>query len=158
MVIEKEYRLAFGSFIFYDNGILETILDDGIEVSGEMADEYLDLMRSIGPRLIGCLANRKNSYSFSFKASLKLAAADTVKFVAVVKYGGLPWPLKGSLSPKFYRMRFLIIMMMVWLGCRIKWPVTRKVVLERGGKLLFSHQPKTNISASKIQREKPAVG
>lgn len=102
----KNYRLDFGTFIHHDNGVLEAIVDEDIELSEEMVNEFFNLIKSIDPKLKACLINRKNQYSYSFKANFMLASSNLVDYVAVLKYGRLPWPLRGIFTPKIYRLGF----------------------------------------------------
>jgi len=102
----QNYRLKFGSFIHHDNGIFETIIDEDVELSEQMVQEFFDLILSIEPKLELCLINRKNNYSYSFKANMMLASSNIANHVAVVKYGKLPWPISKLLTPKFYRIGF----------------------------------------------------
>lgn len=102
----KSYRLNFGTFILHDNGVLEAIVDDNVEMTEEMVNEFFNLIKSIEPKLETCLINRKNKYSYSFKANLMLASSNLVNYVAVLKYGRLPWPIKDIFTPKIYRLGF----------------------------------------------------
>jgi len=102
----KTYQLHFGSFIHHDNGILELIVDKDIEISEAMVNELFDLIKNIEPKIEMCLVNRKNSYSYSFKANLMLASSNLARYVAVLKHGRLPWPINGLFTPKFYRLGF----------------------------------------------------
>ncbi|NOY66745.1 MAG: hypothetical protein GXP13_04965 [Gammaproteobacteria bacterium] len=101
----QEYKLKFARFI-YDDSILEIIIHADIEVTSSMVTEVFDLIKSIEPKISLILVNRINLYSYSFKANIMLATSKLADYVAVVKYGRLPWPLKGFLTPKFYRMAF----------------------------------------------------
>ena len=101
-----QYKLSFGVLFHHDNGVLETLIDNGIELTEEMVNEFFNVIRSIEPKVELCLVNRKNAYSYTFKANMMLASSDLVKYVAVLKHGRLPWPLKGIFSPKLYRLGF----------------------------------------------------
>ncbi len=102
----KEYHISIGTFLHHDNGVLEIIIDAGVDVTPEMTTEFFTAVRAIEPRVRACLVNRKNTYSYTFKANMMLASAKVVDFVAVVKYKKRPWPLSGLFSPKFYSMGF----------------------------------------------------
>ena len=102
----KSYNLNFCDFIHYDNGILELVVHENMEVTGVMAQQILDTIASIEPKVVLALINRKNEYSLTFKANLLFAASKLVEYLAVVKYRKKKWPLKGALYPKFYHLAF----------------------------------------------------
>ena len=102
----NSYNLDFCDFIHHDNGILELVVHEGMEVSGVMAQQTLDRIASIKPKVVLVLVNRKNKYSLSFKANLLFAASKLVEYLAVVNYGKKKWPMKGAFYPKFYRLAF----------------------------------------------------
>ena len=43
----KEYALDFCNLIHHDNGILEIIVDEGVEITGDMAHQFLDRIAAI---------------------------------------------------------------------------------------------------------------
>ena len=102
----KQYSLDFCDFVHHDNGILEIIVHEGVEITGEMAREFLDAISNMQPKVVAALVNRKNDYSYTFTANIILAKTNLVKYLAVVKYGKLKWPLNGAFSPKIYRIAF----------------------------------------------------
>lgn len=102
----KKLQIDFCDFIYHDDGILEVIVKPDIEIDSVMAKEYLNFLESIEPTPSQFLVNRINKYSYTFKASLLLASAKVPQNVAVVKYGRLPWPLKGLFTPTLYRLAF----------------------------------------------------
>lgn len=102
----EEYRLDFASFIYHDNGVFELIVDEGTKIEEQHVNQLFELIKSIEPKPENFLVNRKNSYSISFKASIMLSRTKLAKNLAIIKYGKLPWPLKGFFSPKFYHMAF----------------------------------------------------
>ena len=118
----KEYHLDFVDFYHHDNGILEVVVHKGIEITAEKAHQFLDAIAAIEPKVSCALVNRKNPYSYTFKANLILAASKTVENVAIVKYSRLKWPLKGIMFPKFYHMAFFdnYTEAMEWLGTKLK--------------------------------------
>ena len=98
--------MDFLDFIHHDNGILEVIAHQDIEINEAMALEFLNFVENIQPKVSKALVNRINKYSYTFKATMILAKANVVQDVAVVKYGRLPWPLKGIATPKLYHLAF----------------------------------------------------
>ena len=102
----KKYSIDFCDFFHHDDGILEVIVHESIEISESMAQEFFDFIESIQPKVTKYLINRINKYSYTFKASIMLATTKIPADVAVVKYNRLPWPLKGVFTPKFYHLAF----------------------------------------------------
>ena len=98
--------MDFLDFIHHDNGILEVIFHQDVELNESMTLEFLNHIESIQPKVSKLLVNRKNKYSYTFKATMMLAKTNIVQDVAVVKYGRLPWPLKGIATPKLYHLAF----------------------------------------------------
>lgn len=101
----QEYKLKFARFIC-DDSIPEIIIHADIEVTSSMVTEIFDLIKSIEPKISLIPVNRINLYSYSFKANIMLVTSKLADYVAVVNYGRLPWPLKGFLAPRFYRLAF----------------------------------------------------
>lgn len=102
----EEHRLDFGTFILHDNGILETVIDDGVELNEEKIKLFFSLIEELRPQPKLCLVNRKHKYSYTFKANMLLATSKLVDKVAIVKYGRMPWPLKGLFNPNLYSLAF----------------------------------------------------
>ena len=102
----KKYNIDFCDFIHHDDGILEIIVHKNIEINETMTKEFFSFIESIEPKVTKFLVNRINKYSYTFKANLMLAKSKLAKDVAVVKYGRLPWPLKGFFTPKLYHLAF----------------------------------------------------
>jgi len=117
----KQYSLDFCDFFHHDNGILEIVAHEGIEVTADMAHEFLDTVNSIEPKVVAALVNRKNNYSYTFAADIIFAKSKVVKYLAIVKYGKFPWPLKGTFFPKFYSLAFFdnVDEAMKWLLLKI---------------------------------------
>ena len=102
----KKYNLYFCDFIYHDDDIMEVIVHNNVEINESMAQEYFDFLKTIEPKPSKFLVNRINKYSYTFKANLKLATSKIPEDVAVVKYGRLPWPIKGFFTPKLYHLAF----------------------------------------------------
>ena len=102
----QEHRLDFGSFIVHDNGILETVVDEGVELNEDNVKAFFNLIEELKPQPRLCMVNRMHQYSYTFKANMLLASSKLMDKVAVVKYGRVPWPLKGLFNPKIYRIAF----------------------------------------------------
>jgi len=102
----QEYSLEFCDFIYHDNGILEVIVKEGVEITAESAHQFLHAIEQMQPKVTAALVNRKHPYSYTFQANLILAGSKVVEDVAVVKYTKMSWPLKGVFFPKFYHLAF----------------------------------------------------
>jgi len=102
----KQYSLDFCDFVHHENGVLEVIVHEGVEITSDMAHEFLGAIDNIEPKVVAALVNRKNNYSYTFSANFILAKANSVKYLAIVNYRKLMWPLKGAFFPKKYRIAF----------------------------------------------------
>ena len=102
----KEYSLDFCNIIHHDNGILEVVVNDGVEVTAEMARQFVGKAVDIKPEVTAILVNRKYDYSYTFKANIILASSKNIECLAVVKYKKMGWPLKSFFFPKFYKLAF----------------------------------------------------
>ena len=81
----EHVRLSFADLYFLDDRIAETIVDEGINITVEMYGELLEAFGQHTPKPTKLLANRKNSYSFSFQAMQFANSAVTLEAVAVVE-------------------------------------------------------------------------
>lgn len=75
------------------------------------------MIESLAPRSLGLLANRENSYSFSFTALQKISSVNVVKYVAEVNYGEWPMQKVGNvLCPEFMKLLSLGMVSRVGIG------------------------------------------
>lgn len=104
------HQLSFAWVHMLENGIVETIVNEGVEISRPMLEEWAVFLRSHAPAAPLMLINKKHSYSYSFAAQLKVGELNFVRAVAVVnssKFSNLasqsvlavlpfgpPWPVK----------------------------------------------------------------
>ena len=100
--MNKEIRLDFGTFVVLEEGIMESVADEGLDISVEQVDEMIALYRE--HKIDYVLANRKNSYSFSFAASVKIATSKGVKAVAILKHRPQTPMLDKLLSPRHFKV------------------------------------------------------
>lgn len=85
----QEHQITLGKLIEHGDGLVELIADEGINVSAEMVQELFDLFRQIAPTPQFVMANRKNSYSISFRAQKLLSSYPEAKAVAVLTHSRL---------------------------------------------------------------------
>ena len=80
----KSYKLAFGTIIVINNNLAEVIVDEGVEMTEALVNEYHNflLQNLVAPFLL--LINRKYSYSYTFKAQRLIGKLKEIKAIAVV--------------------------------------------------------------------------
>ena len=99
-----EYRLRIGRFTNLGNGIIESVVDQGVEVDVSDIQELITLLGTLQPRPRALLADRRNSYSFTFAALQFASSSDALEAVAEVNYGHRPLQIVGNLlMPKFFK-------------------------------------------------------
>jgi hypothetical protein len=82
-----KYTLSFCTIFHRDDGIAVIEINEGVEVSAEMAREVSDLAaRVIRGAPFALLSDRKNSYSLSFEAMSTLANIPNLAALAIVIY------------------------------------------------------------------------
>ena len=80
------YELSFARIIILQDDIAEVIINDGVEMDEQMVDEYHDFLIDHLVAPFSMLVNKINSYSYDFKAQMKLATIDQINAMAVVVY------------------------------------------------------------------------
>lgn len=98
-------RLSFADLYFLGDGIAEVIADEGINVSVEMYEELLEAFGAHTPKPTKLLANRKNSYSFSFQAMQFANNSNAIEAVAVLERSSISRLVSRFAKPKHYRMK-----------------------------------------------------
>lgn len=81
-----KHRSSFAYFNIISESIVEVIIDDGIEMTLEMVEEYHDFIVKHMPGEFGLLVNRLNHYSYSYEAQLSVSSSDKMKAIAFVYY------------------------------------------------------------------------
>ena len=86
MLSTSSYALSFATVKFLRPNLIEIVVNDGVEITVAMLDEWVDFMlrRGEGPYYV--LVNKVNGYSYSFDAQMHLSSIDCVKAAAVVTY------------------------------------------------------------------------
>mgnify|MGYP000339053195 CR=1 FL=1 len=62
----------------------EVIVDEGIEINEALVNEFHDFLLQKLAAPFSLLINRKNSYSYTFKAQMAIGKLDEIKAMAVV--------------------------------------------------------------------------
>lgn len=102
----KEFRLSFGHFYLLDNQILEAVIDDGIDVTSDNVREMKEFVRALTPPPRMLLANRKNSYSFSFGAMMSAITFNEFDAVAELSARNNFTFIGETIWPKFFKLAF----------------------------------------------------
>ena len=77
---------SFGQINLIAPNIAEVIINNNIEITLEIVDEYDALMAKHFTQNYALLVNRINSYSFSYEALLCVASAQNLKALALINY------------------------------------------------------------------------
>ena len=99
-------RISYADVIVHGNGIVEVIVDEGVEVSARDMHELHDYMQGLTPPAHGLFANRKNSYSFTFSAYASFKELVGITAIAEVTHGKLRNRVLKALWPSFARLQF----------------------------------------------------
>ncbi len=82
----QSHTLSFGEITLLREDIAEVIVNDGIEMTLEMVDEYHEFLLSHLKTPFSLLINKIHSYSYEFLAQRKLAVLKEIHSMAVVSY------------------------------------------------------------------------
>jgi hypothetical protein len=104
------HQLSFAQIHMLDNGVVETIVNNDVEISRAMLEEWAAFLRTHAPSAPLMLITKQHPYSYSFAAQLKVGELDFVRAVAVVNASrlsniasqsvlavlpfGPPWPVQ----------------------------------------------------------------
>lgn len=102
----QQHRISYANLINHGNGIVEAIVDEGIEVTGKQMLELYDFMQSRNPIAHGLFANRKNSYSFAFSALAIIRQLSGIHAVAEVTHGKARNKVVKALWPTQLKLQF----------------------------------------------------
>ena len=80
------YELPFARIIILENDIAEVIINQGVEMTDTMVDDYHDFLRGHLQAPFSLLVNKINDYSYDFSAQKKLASIPEIHHMAVVAY------------------------------------------------------------------------
>ena len=80
------YELSFGKIIILSDHLAEVIINENIEMTGEMVDGYHHFLLSHLKAPFSLLVNKINAYTYDFEAQLKIADLDEINKMAIVSY------------------------------------------------------------------------
>jgi hypothetical protein len=80
------HNLSFAKVNIINENIAEVIVEQGVEISLEMSEEYNDFLAEIFPKNFALLINKVNQYDFSFEAKLSMASHENLTAIAVITY------------------------------------------------------------------------
>ena len=80
------HRLSFARINFISNDIAEVIVDNDIEETIEMIEEFDEFLSSYEYSYLGILINRIHSYSYAFEAKFCVYSHHKMKAIALVYY------------------------------------------------------------------------
>jgi len=80
------HELSFGKIIILKEDIAEVIINHGVELTGQLVDEYHDFLCNHLQVPFSLLVNKIHDYSYNFAAQKKLAAIPEINSMAVVVY------------------------------------------------------------------------
>ena len=101
----EQVRLSFADLFYVSDDIVEVLADEGINITVEMYKELLDTIGRHDPVPTKLLANRKNSYSFSFQAMQFANNSNALEAVAVVEHSFASRLISRFAKPRHYQMK-----------------------------------------------------
>jgi hypothetical protein len=81
-----KHQLSFAKINLISENIVEIIIDQDVEISLEMSEEYDDFMTKTFSNNFAILVNKINQYDFSFEAKLSMASHENLAAIAVITY------------------------------------------------------------------------
>lgn len=94
-------QLTFCSILIISPKIVEVILNEGVEVTGDMVDEFFQTIAENMDSEISVLLNKVTKYSYRFDALMKLSPSTKIRNIGVVTYDSL-----AASTSKFMMDRF----------------------------------------------------
>jgi len=80
------HKLPFANIKILRNDIAEVIINDGIEMTLDMVEEYHHFLITHLVSPFSLLINKINKYTYEFDAQIKLATLKEINVMAVVAY------------------------------------------------------------------------
>jgi len=80
------YELPFVKLINLGDDILEVIVNEGVDYTLEMVEEYHQWIRDHMATPCYILVNKLNSYSYTFEVQQRLGAIPEIRAIALVAY------------------------------------------------------------------------
>ena len=104
--IIAKHRLSYTTVIEYDNSIVETQTDSGIELDAEKTLELIDFLNALPSKPIALINNRINSYSINISSYTVLPKNKVIKVFADCSNGKHHSLLIKKLWPKSVNFAF----------------------------------------------------
>lgn len=79
----NKFILSFAEIIILKENLIEIIIDEGIEVSAGMVNEFHDFLLTYLEGPFRILINSKNSYSYTFRAQIQMANLKEIEAIGV---------------------------------------------------------------------------
>lgn len=83
---DMKHRLSFGCVGLLAHNIVEITVDEGVEVSLEMLDEYQQFLEKHVVKDFAMLINQINNYTYSFEAQLSVGSYEKLAAIAFVYF------------------------------------------------------------------------
>lgn len=80
------HQLSFAKINILSDNIAEVIVNQYVEISLEMSEEFDDLLTHTFSNNFALLINKINLYDFSFEAKLNMASHENLTAIAVITY------------------------------------------------------------------------
>lgn len=80
------HRMSFGTVEVLEPDLAEIIIDDGVEMTLEMVNEYHQVLLSHMQAPFHMLINKKNAYTYTFEAQRVVGKLKEFGSIAVVTY------------------------------------------------------------------------
>lgn len=81
-----KYQLSFATINILSDCILEIIINEGVEVSIEMLEEFDEFLAIHFVNKFSLLINKINNYSFTFESKMMIASNENLHSIAVITY------------------------------------------------------------------------
>ncbi|TKB46745.1 hypothetical protein [Thalassotalea mangrovi] len=81
-----KYTLSFGYINIINDNIAEVLVDEGVEMSLEMCEEYDEFLHSHFHGPYAVLVNRIHNYKMSYETRLHIASHQDLVAIGVVSY------------------------------------------------------------------------
>lgn len=95
------HRLSFCSVIVVSKDIIEVIPGGGVDITLEMAEEFLSFLKKEVGSEVSVILNKATKYSYQFDALVKLSVSDRIIRIAVVAYDDLSKSMSEYMEQRF---------------------------------------------------------
>ncbi len=79
-------RLSYADINLLSDNIVEVTIDEGIEITLELMEEYDNFLTSTFKDDFGVLVNKVHKYTYAYEVQLSIASQENLKAIAVVNY------------------------------------------------------------------------